>query len=96
MIGYATDLMASLQDSLKASPGIDVKNLLENFSEKLNLPFATISQENVEASMNREASKEKIAGGNKMKKGKGTYMLLPFLKSARLKKVGSIYQTFYT
>lgn len=56
--GYATDLMATLQESLKASSGIDVKDLLENFSGKRNLPFTTISQENVEASMNMAASKE--------------------------------------
>ncbi|WP_157898459.1 MULTISPECIES: flotillin family protein [unclassified Exiguobacterium] len=32
--GYATDLMASLQETLKASSGIDVKELIENFSGK--------------------------------------------------------------
>jgi len=32
--GYATNLMASLQESLKASSGIDVKELLENLSGK--------------------------------------------------------------
>lgn len=31
---YATNLMASLQETLKASSGIDVKELLENFSGK--------------------------------------------------------------
>ncbi len=56
--GYATDLMASLQESLKASSGIDVKDLLENFSGKRNLPFTTINQENVEANMNMAAGKE--------------------------------------
>ena len=56
--GYATDLMATLQESLKASSGIDVKDLLENFSGKRNLPFTTISQENVEANMNMAAGKE--------------------------------------
>lgn len=35
--GYATNLMASLQESLKASSGIDVKELLENFSGKGNV-----------------------------------------------------------
>ncbi|MGG0717358.1 flotillin family protein [Robertmurraya massiliosenegalensis] len=35
--GYATSLMSSLQESLKASSGIDVKNLLENFSGKGNV-----------------------------------------------------------
>ncbi|MCH7321124.1 hypothetical protein LZ480_04395 [Solibacillus sp. MA9] len=32
--GYATDLMASLQESLKASSGIDVKQLIESYVEK--------------------------------------------------------------
>lgn len=35
--GYATDLMATLQESLKASSGIDVKELLENISGKNQL-----------------------------------------------------------
>ncbi|WP_442599067.1 flotillin family protein [Neobacillus sp. D3-1R] len=35
--GYATNLMSSLQESLKASSGIDVKELLENFSGKGNV-----------------------------------------------------------
>ncbi|MGC4377721.1 flotillin family protein [Fictibacillus sp. Mic-4] len=34
---YATNLMASLQESLKASSGIDVKELIENFSGKGNV-----------------------------------------------------------
>jgi flotillin len=34
--GYATDLMAGLQETLKASSGIDVKELIENFSGKSN------------------------------------------------------------
>jgi len=34
---YATNLMATLQESLKASSGIDVKELLENFSGKGNV-----------------------------------------------------------
>jgi flotillin len=34
--GYATNLMATLQESLKASSGIDVKELIENFSGKGN------------------------------------------------------------
>jgi flotillin len=32
--GYATDLMASLQESLKESSGIDVKQLIESYVEK--------------------------------------------------------------
>lgn len=35
--GYATNLMGSLQESLKASSGIDVKELLENLSGKGNV-----------------------------------------------------------
>jgi flotillin len=35
--GYATNLMATLQESLKASSGIDVKELIENFSGKGNV-----------------------------------------------------------
>lgn len=35
--GYATNLMATMQETLKASSGIDVKELLENFSGKGNV-----------------------------------------------------------
>ena len=35
--GYATDLMATIQETLKASSGIDVKDLLENYSGKGNI-----------------------------------------------------------
>ncbi|GIN92182.1 hypothetical protein J6TS1_40640 [Siminovitchia terrae] len=35
--GYATNLMATMQESLKASSGIDVKELLENLSGKGNV-----------------------------------------------------------
>ncbi|WP_066050539.1 flotillin family protein [Robertmurraya korlensis] len=35
--GYATNLMSSLQETLKASSGIDVKNLLETFAGKGNV-----------------------------------------------------------
>ncbi len=58
--GYATDLMASLQESLKASSGIDVKDLLENFSGNQNLPFTSINQENVEGNMNMAAGNLKM------------------------------------
>ncbi|MDQ0413559.1 flotillin family protein [Mesobacillus stamsii] len=34
---YATNLMSTLQESLKASSGIDVKELIENFSGKANV-----------------------------------------------------------
>nr|WP_295970217.1 flotillin family protein [uncultured Bacillus sp.] len=36
---YATNLMATMQESLKASSGIDVKELLENLSGKRNIPL---------------------------------------------------------
>lgn len=32
--GYATDLMATMQETLKASSGIDLKELLEGFAGK--------------------------------------------------------------
>jgi len=35
--GYATNLMATLQETLKASSGIDVKELIENYSGKGNV-----------------------------------------------------------
>ncbi|MBS4188964.1 flotillin family protein [Bacillus sp. FJAT-49705] len=35
--GYATNLMSTMQESLKASSGIDLKELLENFSGKGNI-----------------------------------------------------------
>ncbi|MED5046413.1 flotillin family protein [Bacillus siamensis] len=35
--GYATNLMAGLQESLKASSGINVKEIIENFSGKGNI-----------------------------------------------------------
>ena len=35
--GYATNLMSTMQETLKASAGIDVKELLENFSGKGNI-----------------------------------------------------------
>ncbi|WP_408020089.1 flotillin family protein [Sporosarcina obsidiansis] len=34
---YATDLMSTLQETLKASSGIDVKEMLENYSGKSNI-----------------------------------------------------------
>ena len=35
--GYATNLMATMQETLKASSGVDVKELLENLSGKRNI-----------------------------------------------------------
>ena len=34
MTGYATDLMAGLQETLKASSGIDMKELIETYVGK--------------------------------------------------------------
>lgn len=42
--GYATNLMSSLQETLKASSGIDMKELLENFSGKNSRKDHVISQ----------------------------------------------------
>ncbi|MBX9953322.1 hypothetical protein H7T43_00140 [Peribacillus simplex] len=50
--------MASLQESLKASLGIDVKDLLDNFLGKRNLRFTTISQEKVEANMDMQQARK--------------------------------------
>ncbi|MFN3366062.1 MAG: flotillin domain-containing protein, partial [Exiguobacterium mexicanum] len=49
--GYATDLMASLQQTLKASSGIDMKDLLDNFAGKGN----------VQPSANRKLSESTFA-----------------------------------
>ncbi|MDQ0219595.1 flotillin family protein [Peribacillus cavernae] len=59
--GYATNLMATLQESLKASSGIDVKELIENFSGKRDMypSRQAIEKELVETSMTTAASKEK-------------------------------------
>lgn len=46
--GYATSLMSSLQESLKASSGIDVKGLLESFSGKGNA-YPLLNQELAES-----------------------------------------------
>ncbi|WP_438503613.1 SPFH domain-containing protein [Ectobacillus ponti] len=43
--GYATDLMATVQETLKASSGIDVKELLESFAGKKTLQPGTLPQE---------------------------------------------------
>lgn len=47
--GYATDLMASVQETLKASSGIDVKDLLENFAGK------NVAQESEKAITDQES-----------------------------------------
>ncbi len=50
--GYATDLMASLQETLKASSGIDMKELIETYAGKNN--FAALAQPNKKESSNQE------------------------------------------
>ncbi|WP_075982610.1 flotillin family protein [Bacillus massilinigeriensis] len=45
--GYATNLMSTLQESLKASSGIDIRGLLENFSGKAN-PNQLYKEETIE------------------------------------------------
>ncbi|MEH7125165.1 flotillin family protein [Bacillus sp. JJ1532] len=62
--GYATNLMSTMQESLKASSGIDVKELIENFSGKGNirqsineLTNELTSKNDYEAKDEREISK---------------------------------------
>lgn len=62
--GYATDLMSTLQESLKASSGIDVKELLENISGKKSniyedIDFNRLSYDSKESSNELAASKDK-------------------------------------
>ncbi|MTW87718.1 hypothetical protein F3157_19050, partial [Virgibacillus dakarensis] len=56
--GYATNLMSTLQESLKASSGIDVKELIENFSGKgnirENLPQMTEGKTSLESGKEEE------------------------------------------
>ncbi|WP_078382275.1 flotillin family protein [Sutcliffiella halmapala] len=56
--GYATNLMSTLQETLKASSGIDVKELIENFSGKANVRHSIDSLTNELATKNKD-SKEK-------------------------------------
>lgn len=62
--GYATNLMSTLQESLKASSGIDVKELLENLSGKENIlediDLDRVRYENKESSSRMAASEEDI------------------------------------
>lgn len=62
--GYATNLMATLQESLKASSGIDMKELIENFSGKRDMYPArqAIEKEYAEAGMTTAASREEAQG----------------------------------
>lgn len=61
--GYATDLMSTLQESLKASSGIDVKELLENIAGKNNMlddiDLDRFAYESKESSDQLAADKEK-------------------------------------
>lgn len=54
--GYATNLMATLQESLKATAGIDVKELLENYSGKGNVKASIeqLTQEVKEANQSKQ------------------------------------------
>ncbi|TCN21376.1 flotillin family protein [Mesobacillus foraminis] len=60
--GYATNLMAGLQESLKASSGIDVKELIENFSGKANVrqSIDSLTSELRGNPLPLEQSKEKV------------------------------------
>lgn len=62
--GYATDLMATVQETLKASSGIDVKGLLESFAGKGNVKNSIDNLSNqVSENLAKEASmKAKING----------------------------------
>ncbi|WP_318505592.1 flotillin family protein [Bacillus sp. T3] len=57
--GYATNLMATLQESLKASSGIDVKELIENFSGK-----ATPARINIESDVSAVTELQKQTGSD--------------------------------
>ncbi|MCD8500758.1 MAG: flotillin family protein [Bacillaceae bacterium] len=54
---YATNLMSTLQESLKASSGIDVKELIENFSGKGNVK-SSIDQLTDELANSKQQSNE--------------------------------------
>ncbi len=60
--GYATNLMAGLQESLKASSGIDVKELIQNFSGKANVrqSIDSLTSELRGTPLPLEQSKEKV------------------------------------
>ncbi len=59
--GYATNLMASLQESLKASSGLDVKELIENFSGKGNVRHSidSLAKDLTEAKKTEKTDPEK-------------------------------------
>lgn len=57
---YATNLMSSLQESLKETTGIDVKEMMENYSGKHNVrPSIDALTEEVKASKGEGSSSEK-------------------------------------
>ncbi|RHW38990.1 flotillin family protein [Neobacillus notoginsengisoli] len=53
--GYATNLMAGLQETLKASSGIDLKELIESYAGKSN-----VRQNVIETVMKEESQKETV------------------------------------
>ncbi|WP_071458683.1 flotillin family protein [Bacillus massilinigeriensis] len=65
--GYATNLMAGLQESLKASSGINVKELIENFSGKGNVrqSIDQLTSELAGAQVEMAPAGEQQAGENK-------------------------------
>ncbi|MRX74089.1 flotillin family protein [Bacillus lacus] len=60
--GYATNLMSTLQESLKASSGIDVKDLIENFAGKgtIRPSLDDISRELKESRLESSAEEQKV------------------------------------
>ncbi len=61
--GYATNLMSTMQETLKASSGIDVKELLENLSGKHNVrqSLDELTYELKEAAQKKEGEKGTIS-----------------------------------
>lgn len=57
--GYATNLMSTIQETLKASSGIDVKELIENFSGKGNVK-ASIDQLSTELASTKTTPNESL------------------------------------
>lgn len=61
--GYATDLMATIQETLKASSGIDVKQLLESYAGKGNVR-ESIDQLTKEINTESKQSEPAVEEGN--------------------------------
>ena len=58
---YATDLMATMQETLKASSGIDLKELLERFAGKRSFPNSIeLKQEQKVEAKEETEEKEKV------------------------------------